>query len=173
MIQIFFNTFKVVNLFPIKTSQNYFREEFDADHCYFHYSVENLLLLFTSPFRAPFMSCFYSEENLQNVRSWGDLSSNERTRCQHCTFRKALSFLTKGYLTARFHPTRRFVKQQMPRKSEQNLKNQKRLEMLQYILVNSKMELTASKAWVIFLGKIPKIPSVLVSLQKGMLFGVV
>jgi hypothetical protein len=48
-----------------------------------------------------------------------DLSSNERTKCQHCAFIKALSFLTKGYLRARFHPTRRFVKQQMPRKSEQ------------------------------------------------------
>jgi hypothetical protein len=49
----------------------------------------------------------------------GDLSSNEWTKCPHCAFRKALSFLTKGYLTDRFHLTRRFVKQQIPRKSEQ------------------------------------------------------
>ena len=48
-----------------------------------------------------------------------DLSSKERTKCQHCAFRKAVSFLTKGYLVPRFHPTRRFVQQQMPRQSEQ------------------------------------------------------
>jgi hypothetical protein len=59
---------------------------------------------------------------MENVRRWSvpsDPSSNKRTKCQHCAFRKALSLLTKGYLTARFYPTRRFVKQQMPRKSEQ------------------------------------------------------
>jgi len=48
-----------------------------------------------------------------------DVSSNERTKCHQCAFRKAQSFHTKGYLTARFHPTRRFVKQQIPRKLEQ------------------------------------------------------
>jgi len=75
-----------------------------------------------------------------------DLSSNERTKCQHCAFRKALSFLTKGYLTALFHPTRRFVKEQMLGKSEKTCEESVTFEMLQYILVNCKMELTAIKA---------------------------
>jgi len=67
--------------------------------------------------------CVFIERRRWKLYDFGvfsrDLSSNERTKCQHCAFINAVSFLTKGYLTARFHPTRRFVKQQMPRKSEQ------------------------------------------------------
>jgi hypothetical protein len=56
-----------------------------------------------------------------SVLQWevSDVSSNERTKGQHCDFRRALSVLTKGYLTTRLHPIGRFVGYQMPRKSEQ------------------------------------------------------